>query len=85
MERGELRRALANAVSTLGEAEREAVLLYYMGDHSQAAIAEFLGITPNAVKTRLYSARQALRADMSDLETISTRLGPPATPDSPRR
>src|SRR6185436_17634932 len=28
----------------------------------------FLGVTPNAVKTRLYAARQALRAHMSDIE-----------------
>ena len=68
LERRELRRALAHVVSMLGDVEREVVLLYYMGDHSQAAIAEFLGVTPNTVKTRLYSARQTLRAHMSDLE-----------------
>jgi ankyrin repeat protein len=45
------------------------VLLFYMGDRSQAAIAQFLDITPNAVKTRLYSARRRLRASMSDIES----------------
>ena len=64
----ELRRAVGSLVATLGAAEREAVLLYYMGDHSQASIARFLDVTPNTVKTRLYAARQALRAHMSDLE-----------------
>jgi len=68
VERNELRRALAHIVSTLGDGERQVVLLYYMGGHSQAAIADFLGVTPNAVKTRLYAARQALRAHMSDIE-----------------
>ena len=68
LERRELRQALAQVVSALGDAEREVVLLYYMGDHSQTAIAEFLGVTPNTIKTRLYSARQGLRAHMSDLE-----------------
>jgi ankyrin repeat protein len=33
-----------------------------------AAIAEFLGITTNTVKTRLYAARQRLRSHMSDIE-----------------
>ena len=68
LERRELRRALSHIVSSLADAEREVVFLYYMGDHSQAAIAKFLGVTANTVKTRLYAARQALRAHMSDLE-----------------
>jgi RNA polymerase sigma factor (sigma-70 family) len=68
LELQELRRALARLVADLAPAEQEAVLLYYMGDHSQAAIAEFLGVTPNTIKTRLYSARLSLRAHMSDLE-----------------
>lgn len=54
------------AVAALPEAERSVALLYYMGEHSHAAIAEFLNITPNAVKTRLYSARQRLRKPMAD-------------------
>jgi len=78
LERRELRRALDRVVATLGEAEREVVLLYYMGDQSQAAIAEFIGVTANAVKTRLYSARQALRAQMSDLEKHLDRARPSA-------
>lgn len=56
------------AIATLSEAERQVVLLYYMGDHSQAAIAKFLEITPNTVKTRLYSARQRLRKHMAHIE-----------------
>jgi len=44
------------------------VLLYYMSGRSQAAIAEFLDVSANTVKTRLYSARQRLRAYMADIE-----------------
>jgi hypothetical protein len=39
-----------------------------MSEQSLAAIAEFLGVTTNTVKTRLYAARQRLRSHMSDIE-----------------
>lgn len=39
-----------------------------MGDQSQVAIAEFLNVTANTVKTRLYAARRRLRGHMSDVE-----------------
>ena len=64
----ETQRTLSKAIATLSDAEQRAVLLFYMGDQSLAAIADFLGVTPNAVKTRLYSARRRLRAHMSDIE-----------------
>jgi RNA polymerase sigma factor (sigma-70 family) len=56
------------AIAALSEAERQVVLLYYMGEHSTAAIAAFLEITINAVKTRLYGARKRLRQQMGDIE-----------------
>jgi RNA polymerase sigma factor (sigma-70 family) len=64
--------ALRVAIAALTEVEQEVVLLYYMGGHSQSEIADFLGTTPNAIKTRLYSARRRLRAHMGDIER---RLG----------
>jgi RNA polymerase sigma factor (sigma-70 family) len=68
LEQHELRRSLNAAIATLPEHERTVVLLYYMGDHAQSSIADFLGVTPNVVKTRLYSARQRLKAHMSEIE-----------------
>lgn len=68
LERTRRRRRVRDAIARLGPADRQVVLLYYMGAHSQAAIAEFLGITPNTVKTRLYAARHRLREYMSDIE-----------------
>ena len=68
LEQRETRDALHAAIATLSDAEQRAVLLFYMGDQSLAAIADFLGVTANAVKTRLYSARRRLRAHMSDIE-----------------
>lgn len=60
LEQRETRDILYTAVATLSDAEQRAVLLFYMGDQSLAAIADFLGITTNTVKTRLYSARRRL-------------------------
>jgi len=60
--------SVREAIVALPDAERQVILLYYMGDHSHAAIAKFLEVTPNTVKTRLYSARQRLRKHMAHLE-----------------
>jgi DNA-directed RNA polymerase specialized sigma24 family protein len=58
LEAAETRAALRVAVGRLSAAEQQVVLLYYMGERSQAAIAEFLNVAPNVVKTRLYAARK---------------------------
>jgi RNA polymerase sigma factor (sigma-70 family) len=68
LEQRENQAALWQAIAALSEAERAVVLLYYMGEHSTAVIAEFLNITVNAVKTRLYAARKRLRKFMGDIE-----------------
>jgi uncharacterized protein len=60
--------AVREAIAALSEAERQVVLLYYMGEHSTAAIAAFLGITLNAVKTRLHAARKRLKKFMGHIE-----------------
>ena len=64
----ETQAAVRAAIATLSDNEREVVLLFYMGDRSHTEIASFLDITTNAVKTRLYSARQRLRKQMGDIE-----------------
>ncbi|MGB6483280.1 MAG: sigma-70 family RNA polymerase sigma factor [Candidatus Acidiferrales bacterium] len=53
--------AVWDAIGALPESERSVILLYYMGEQSQSSAAEFLDITENAVKARLYSARRRLR------------------------
>lgn len=68
LESHEVQQSVHEAIAALSDAERTVVLLYYMGDHSHTAIAGFLRITPNAVKTRLYSARQRLRRLMEQIE-----------------
>jgi RNA polymerase sigma factor (sigma-70 family) len=70
-ERLELRaiqQSVREALAALSDTERQVVLLYYMGEHSTAAIAAFLEITINAVKTRLYAARKRLKKRMGHIE-----------------
>jgi RNA polymerase sigma factor (sigma-70 family) len=68
LELHEIKTSVWQAIATLSESERVVVLLYYMGEHSHAVIAEFLNITTNAVKTRLYAARKHLRTHMENIE-----------------
>src|SRR5262249_32598801 len=68
LEGAEARKALRAAIATLSDAEQQVVLLYYMSEQTHAAIADFLGVTANTVKTRLYAARQRLRKYMADIE-----------------
>jgi RNA polymerase sigma factor (sigma-70 family) len=68
LETGETHAALRKAIAALSETEQQAVLLFYMGECSHAEIAAFLGVTGNAVKTRLYSARQRLKRHLADIE-----------------
>ncbi|MCI0391099.1 MAG: sigma-70 family RNA polymerase sigma factor [Acidobacteria bacterium] len=68
------------AIAALSDAERAVVLLYYMGDHSQTVIAEFLNVTTNAVKTRLYSARKRLRKHMGNIEEKLNAARPSSDP-----
>jgi RNA polymerase sigma factor (sigma-70 family) len=68
LEARERRAGLREAIATLSEAQQRAVLLFYMGGCSHAEIAAFLGVTSNAVKTRLYAARQHLKQHMDDIE-----------------
>jgi ankyrin len=53
------------ALAALPEHEREATLLYYLGDYGQAEIADFLGVPVTTVKKRVFSARKRLRERMA--------------------
>ncbi len=60
------RRALVQKLlSKLQESERTVVNLYYIAEMTCEEIAKFLGISPNAVRTRLHRARKRLREDES--------------------
>lgn len=70
----EARERMFEVIEELPEHERFVVALHYLGDQSVQAIAEFLALTPSAVKKRLFSARKRLR----DLE--ETMAAAPARP-----
>ncbi len=59
LELQETRTFVWKAIAALSDTERAVVLLYYMGEHSQTVIAEFLGVTTNTVKTQALFGAQA--------------------------
>ena len=58
--------ALEQAISALPDDNRVAVSMFYMGDCSLKEISEFLGVSVNIVKGKLYRARQQLGSAMSE-------------------
>ena len=56
---------LEQAISALSDENRVAVSMYYMGDCTLKEISEFLGVSVNTVKGKLYRARQQLGSSMS--------------------
>ena len=57
---------LEQAISALSDDNRVAVSMFYMGDCSLNEISEFLGVSANTVKGKLYRARQQLGSAMSE-------------------
>ena len=56
----------------LPESERTVVTLHYLGEMTYKAISEFLGVSPNTVKSRLQRARNRLRQEEN---IVSETLG----------
>lgn len=57
---------LQRAIDRLPEKLREALLLFSVEQRSQQEVAEILGITPKAVETRVYHAKEKLRRLLAD-------------------
>ena len=57
---------LEQALSELPDDNRVAVSMFYMGDRSLKEISEFLGVSVNTVKGKLYRARQQLGNALSE-------------------
>jgi RNA polymerase sigma-70 factor (ECF subfamily) len=62
----EARDAMLAAVNTLGEKHRLVVILRYYADLSNEEIAQALNIPSGTVRSRLFTARQRLRALLGD-------------------
>ena len=65
----------------LPESERTVVTLHYIGERSCEEISEFLGVSPNTVKSRLHRARKRLEKQEHLLHDVSGifRLSPTLT------
>ena len=63
---GELRKALARAVDRLPDLYKAVFLLREVEELSTEDCAEILGVTSDAVKTRLHRARLMLRKTLDD-------------------
>jgi RNA polymerase sigma-70 factor (ECF subfamily) len=72
--RREAKTALWKAVEALGEKHRLPLILYYQHELSVAEIAQVLELRPGTVLSRLYTARERLRAAL-DLETVAVLEG----------
>nr|CAA9296166.1 hypothetical protein AVDCRST_MAG63-4815 [uncultured Armatimonadetes bacterium] len=70
--RRETREAVRAAVCALPDAERAAVLLFYLGGKSLAQVAGFLGVPISTVRGRLYTGRRRLQERM--IEQMSETL-----------
>ncbi len=68
--REEARQKLMLAVTALSSAQQRLIAEFYFEGRSQAEIAVSLGTTEKTIETRLYRARQRLRAMMNDDERM---------------
>ena len=57
------REIVKNLLEKLPESERTVMTLHYLGEMSCKAIGEFLGVSPNTVKSRLQRARNRLKEE----------------------
>jgi RNA polymerase sigma-70 factor (ECF subfamily) len=64
LHRGDLRRILDQALGQLPEAQRQTFVLHADAELSYREVAEVLGISIGTVMSRLYYARQKLRAQL---------------------
>ncbi len=73
------REIVKQLLQKLPESERTVMTLHYLGEMTIKAISEFLGVSPNTVKSRLSRARNRLRKEE---EVIQQNLGSFQFPDS---
>ncbi|MDE0555729.1 MAG: sigma-70 family RNA polymerase sigma factor, partial [Candidatus Poribacteria bacterium] len=66
------REVVKELLRKLPESERTVMMLHYLGEMTIKAISEFLGVSPNTVKSRLSRARNRLRKEE---DVIQQHLG----------
>ena len=75
------RELVKRLLNKLPESERTVVTLYYLAEMSGAEISQFLGVSPNTVRSRLHRARQRLEKEESIIQEVfsSFQLSPHLT------
>ena len=72
------REVVKTLLQKLPESERTVMTLHYLGEMTIQAISEFLGVSPNTVKSRLSRARNRLRKEK---DVLQQNLGSFQLPD----
>jgi RNA polymerase sigma-70 factor (ECF subfamily) len=70
LERSDLRKLLDRALATLSEVQRQTFVLYADAGLSYREVADVMGTSIGTVMSRLYYARQKLRAYLSERTTL---------------
>jgi len=73
VERADLERRMRHDLATLREPTRSALILHHVDGYSHAEIADRLGLTRSAVKTRLSRARGLLRRRRGRVSPLRSR------------
>ena len=75
------RELVKRLLKKLPESERTVVTLYYLAEMSGAEISQFLGVSPNTVRSRLHRARQRLEKEEAIIQEVfgSFQLSPTLT------
>jgi RNA polymerase sigma factor (sigma-70 family) len=79
LEEKEERQFVLDAIRDLPHNLREIIYLFYIEEHSQKEVAEYLGLSKSTVNNRLYSARQKLKGRLFDM--VKDTLGSKKLPD----
>ena len=77
----QLRELVKRLLKKLPESERTVVTLFYLAEMSGEEISQFLGVSPNTVRSRLHRARQRLEKEESIIQEVfgSFQLSPNLT------
>ncbi len=67
-EREDLSERMRQVIFSLSEVQRQTIVLFYFDEHSISEIAEIMRCGENTVKSRLYLARKAMKAEIEEQE-----------------
>lgn len=73
------RAAVKRLLEKLPESERTVVTMHYLAEMPCEKISEFLGVSPNTIKSRLYRARKRLEGQEALLQDVSGIFQVPPT------